>query len=123
MLFPSPRYGAEALVKLIESVDAEVMLTPEVPISVVEGVLSKRSMKTLQIPGVEQLLKSAAEPYPYNKTFQEHSKEPLICLRTYTHCRPDLPDPNPTFQIHLVRPASRNPYSGPMSGQTAQDEA
>ncbi|RYO73516.1 hypothetical protein AA0113_g151 [Alternaria arborescens] len=82
MLFPSPRYGAEALVKLIESVDAKVMLTPEVPIPVVEGVLSKRSMKTLQIPGVEQLLKSAAEPYPYKKTFQEHSKEPLICLHT-----------------------------------------
>jgi hypothetical protein len=82
MLFPSPRYGAEALVKLIESVDSEVMLMPETPIPIVEGVLSKKEMKTLQIPSVEQLLKSNSQPYPFNKTFLQHSQEPLICLRT-----------------------------------------
>ena len=94
MLLPSPRYGAEALVKLIESVDAKVMLTPEMPISVVEGVLSKKHMKTLQIPGVEQLLTSKSEPYSYNKTFQQHSNEPLICLRTYAHFHLRLFYPN-----------------------------
>ncbi|KAG9191819.1 hypothetical protein G6011_10553 [Alternaria panax] len=82
MLLPSPRYGAKALVELIESVDAKVMLTPELPMPVVQGVLSNRSMKTLQIPSVEELLKRNVEPYPYKKTFREHSQEPLICLHT-----------------------------------------
>ncbi|KAL1800694.1 hypothetical protein ACET3X_001036 [Alternaria dauci] len=82
MIFPSPRYGAEALVKLIEVVGGKVMLTPEIPLPVVSEVLSKRFMKRLQIPSVEQLLKSTAQPYPYKKTFQEHSKEPLVCLHT-----------------------------------------
>ncbi|KAI4930122.1 hypothetical protein J4E85_004746 [Alternaria conjuncta] len=82
MLFPSPRYGAEALVKLIESVDAKAMLKSEIPIPVVKDVLSMKDMKTLQIPSVEQLLTSKAEPYPYNKTYQQNSREPFVCLHT-----------------------------------------
>lgn len=87
MLFPSPRYGAEALVKLIESVDEKAMLKSEIPIPVVKDVLSMKDMKTLQIPSVEQLLTSKAEPYPYNKTYQQNSREPFVCLRTYARSR------------------------------------
>jgi len=83
MLFPSPRYGAEALVKLIDSVDAKAMLKSEIPIPVVKDVLSMKDMKTLQIPSVEQLLTSKPEPYPYNKTYEQNSQEPFVCLRTY----------------------------------------
>jgi hypothetical protein len=82
MLFPSPRYGAEALVKLIETVGAKVMLTSEAPIPVVDGVLSMKDMNTLQIPSVQQLLTSETKPYVYSKTYQQHSHEPFICLRT-----------------------------------------
>lgn len=90
MLFPSPRYGAEALVKLIESVDAQTMLKPEIPIPVVKDVLSMKNMKTLQIPSVEQLLTSKSESYPYDKTYQRSSREPFVCLRTYDRSRLSL---------------------------------
>jgi hypothetical protein len=81
MLFPSPRYGAEALVKLLDTVNANVMLVPEAPLPVVSEVLEKREMKRFQIPSADELLNAKTEPYPFSKTFKEHKDEPLICLR------------------------------------------
>jgi hypothetical protein len=83
MLFPSPRYGTEALVKLIGTVDAKVMLVPETPVPVCAEVLQKREMKKLQVPSAEALLTANTEPYPFTKTFEEHKHEPLICLRKH----------------------------------------
>jgi hypothetical protein len=83
MLFPSPRYGAEALSRLFETVNAETMLVPESPLPVVGEVLEKRrKMSVLQIPSVEELLTAKTSPYAFTKTFAEHKNEPLICLRT-----------------------------------------
>jgi hypothetical protein len=83
MLFPSPRYGTEALSKLFETVNAETMLVPETPVPVVVEVLGKRKeMRVLQIPSVEELLTAKTSPYPFSKIYEEHQNEPLICLRT-----------------------------------------
>jgi hypothetical protein len=84
MLFPSPRYGAGALVKLIETLDAKAMLVPKMPLPVVAEVLEKREMKMLQVPSVEHLLTAKPKPYPFTKTFSDHKHEPLICLRKST---------------------------------------
>ncbi|CAA9961776.1 hypothetical protein PTMSG1_05153 [Pyrenophora teres f. maculata] len=82
MLFPSPRYGAQALVKLIESVDARVMLIPESNVPVVDAVLEIREMKALRLPAVDWLLSNVTERYPYTKEFEQCKHEPFVCLHT-----------------------------------------
>jgi len=81
MLFPSPRYGAQALVKLIESVDAKVMLMPEACVPVVDEVLERREMKALRVPTVDWLLTKETSRYPYTKNFEDCKHEPFVCLR------------------------------------------
>jgi len=82
MLFPSPRYGAQALVKLIESVDAKVMLMPEACVPVVDEVLERREMKALRVPTVDWLLTKETSRYPYTKNFEDCKHEPFVCLHT-----------------------------------------
>ncbi|KAI0582200.1 hypothetical protein TUN199_06351 [Pyrenophora tritici-repentis] len=82
MLFPSPRYGAQALVKLIESVDAKVMLMPESNVPVVDEVLKIKEMKALKVPAVDWLLSTVTERYPYTKEFEQYKHEPFVCLHT-----------------------------------------
>ncbi|RAR00421.1 acetyl-CoA synthetase-like protein [Stemphylium lycopersici] len=82
MLYPSPRYGAEALIKLIEAAGAKTMLTPETPLPVVTEILQKKEMKQYQIPSLEQCFAKKAEKYPFTKTFEECKDEALLCLHT-----------------------------------------
>ncbi|CAN9080320.1 unnamed protein product [Alternaria alternata] len=82
MLFPSPRYGVEALVKLVEAVDAKAMLTPETPLPIVSEILEKKEMKSYQIPSVEQCFASSVDEYPFTKTFEECKDEETLCLHT-----------------------------------------
>jgi acyl-coenzyme A synthetase/AMP-(fatty) acid ligase len=82
MLFPAPRYGAEAIVKLIEQVDGDIIITPASPLPVTHEILQKRSMKTYQIPPLEELLQAQTARYPFTKTFKDHKHEPLLSLHT-----------------------------------------
>jgi acyl-coenzyme A synthetase/AMP-(fatty) acid ligase len=82
MLFPSPRYGAEAITRLIDQVDSNIMLLTSDPVPVSAEILQKRSMRTYQTPSLEALLSSKPQPHPFTKTFQEHKHEPFLCLHT-----------------------------------------
>ncbi|KAF1832681.1 acetyl-CoA synthetase-like protein [Decorospora gaudefroyi] len=84
MLFPSPRYGAPALIKLIDSVDAKVMLTPEIALPITSEILQEKpQMQSLQIPTVDQLLGAeGVQAYPFTKTFEQHGHEQFVCLHT-----------------------------------------
>jgi acyl-coenzyme A synthetase/AMP-(fatty) acid ligase len=82
MLFPSPRYGAEAIAKLINQVDGNILLTPSPPLPVTAEVLQKRPMRTCQIPSLEDLISTETKPYPFTKTFAEHKHEPFLSLHT-----------------------------------------
>lgn len=82
MLFPTPRYGAEAITTLIARANGSVMLVPSTPLPVVSEVLAKRSMRTFDFPSVEHFLASQPAPYPFTKTFEAHKHEPLVCLHT-----------------------------------------
>ncbi|KAF2035071.1 acetyl-CoA synthetase-like protein [Setomelanomma holmii] len=82
MLFPSPRYGADAITKLIEQVNGNIMLNPNPRLPVSAQVLQKRPMKIFQIPSLGDLLTAETQPYPFNKTFEQHKHEPLVCLHT-----------------------------------------
>jgi len=94
MLYPSPRYGAEALVKLIEAAGAKVMLTPETPLPVVTETLQKKEMKQYQIPSLEQCFAKKAEKYPFTKIFEECKDEALLCLRMSTTSLPGFSPPS-----------------------------
>ncbi|OAG18818.1 acetyl-CoA synthetase-like protein [Alternaria alternata] len=82
MLFPSPRYGVEALLKLIEAVDAEAMLTPETPLPIVTEILKKIELESHEIPSVDQCFASKVDEYPFMKTFEECKDEEMLCLHT-----------------------------------------
>jgi acyl-coenzyme A synthetase/AMP-(fatty) acid ligase len=82
MLFPTPRYGTEAVTRLIASVDGNVMLVPSEASSVVSEVLLKRPMRKSDFPSVEDLLTSSTAPYTWTKTFASNKHEPLVCLHT-----------------------------------------
>ncbi|CAO2652907.1 Nn.00g023180.m01.CDS01 [Neocucurbitaria sp. VM-36] len=82
MLFPSPRYGTEALAALIDRVDGTIMLRSSTPFPVVDEVLQNREMRTFQIPSLEDLLSAQPDQYQYTKTFESSKHEPLISLHT-----------------------------------------
>jgi acyl-coenzyme A synthetase/AMP-(fatty) acid ligase len=83
MLFPSPRYGAESITRLIDQVDSHIMLeASDAPIPVIDEILQKRPLRNYQIPSLETLLVSSTRPYPFTKTFQVHKHEPFLTLHT-----------------------------------------
>jgi acyl-coenzyme A synthetase/AMP-(fatty) acid ligase len=82
MLFPTPRYGTEAVTKLIASVGGNVMLVPSEASPVVSEVLVKRPMRKFDFPSVDDLLNSSTAPYTWTKTFKSNKHEPLVCLHT-----------------------------------------
>ncbi|KAF2995268.1 hypothetical protein E8E13_004033 [Curvularia kusanoi] len=82
MLFPTPKYGTEAVTRLISSVNGSVMLVPSETSPVVSEVLLQRPMHTLDFPAVEYLLTASTTPYTWTKTFEVSKNEPLVCLHT-----------------------------------------
>lgn len=83
MLFPSPRYGAEGIAKLIEMVGSEIMLLSSPAPPVHKEVLSHQSLKTHEIPSLDTLLSAVPQSrYPFTKTWESHRHEPLVCLHT-----------------------------------------
>ncbi|KAH7382441.1 hypothetical protein DE146DRAFT_226995 [Phaeosphaeria sp. MPI-PUGE-AT-0046c] len=82
MLFPSPRYGAEAISRLIDQVNGKVMLTHSEPFPVVSEILQKRSMRTFEIPSLETAMFAKSKPYPFTKTFEKHRLEGFLTLHT-----------------------------------------
>ena len=82
MLFPTPRYGAESITRLVASVDGSVMLVPSESPPVVTEILAKRPMRRFDFPSVDHLIASSPAPYKWTKTFESHKLEPLVCLHT-----------------------------------------
>lgn len=82
MLFPTPRYGAEAITKLIGLTGSTTMLKPANPYPVVSEVLDKREMKVFEIPSVDEFLSTKTSSYPYTKSFEACKDEALVCLHT-----------------------------------------
>jgi acyl-coenzyme A synthetase/AMP-(fatty) acid ligase len=82
MLFPTPRYGVEAITAIITRANGSIMLVPSTPFPVISEVLAKRSMRTLDFPSIEHFLDSEPAPYQFTKTFEANKHEPLVCLHT-----------------------------------------
>ncbi|KAL6703871.1 hypothetical protein ACN47E_009005 [Coniothyrium glycines] len=82
MLFPTPRYGQEPIIRLIESANGNVMLVPSTPFPVVSEILARRAMRKFDFPAVNYFLSASTSPYPYTKDFETSKHEPLVCLHT-----------------------------------------
>ncbi|KAF2116793.1 putative NRPS-like enzyme [Lophiotrema nucula] len=82
MLFPSPRYNAEALGRLIGALDGTIMLTSSSRSQIINEVVATRAMSNYTIPELEYLLDTQHSPFPYDKTFAEARMEPLVALHT-----------------------------------------
>jgi len=82
MLFPTPRYSADALTALIGQLNAKVLLQPAGPLPIVNAILSKRAMDLYQIPNLDDLLGKQYSHYPYTKTFEQARSDPLVVVHT-----------------------------------------
>ena len=60
-----------------------MLLTAETKPTIVEELLSKRAMRTMMVPTLEDTLMTGEGPvYPYNKTYAQAKNEPFIVLHT-----------------------------------------
>ncbi|KAF2490390.1 acetyl-CoA synthetase-like protein [Lophium mytilinum] len=82
MLFPAPRYSAEAISALIVQLDGKIMLTPASRPAITDMVLAKHEMEVHQVPELDELLDQVHPHYPYDKTFEEALAEPLVAVHT-----------------------------------------
>ena len=76
--------SVEVDLKLLEDLQCDVMLlTAEDKPPIVEEILSKRAMRTMMIPTLEDTLMTTEGPvYPYNKTYSQAKHEPFVVLHT-----------------------------------------
>lgn len=82
MLFPTPRYDVEAIAKLTELVNGNVMLVPEDPLIVTLEVIERRRMRRIDFPSLDHFLDARPATYPYTKTLELNKDEALVCLHT-----------------------------------------
>ena len=60
-----------------------MLLTAESKPPIVEAILSRRAMRTLTVPSLEDLLATEEVPiYPYTKTYPQAKHEPFVVLHT-----------------------------------------
>ncbi|KAF2811145.1 acetyl-CoA synthetase-like protein [Mytilinidion resinicola] len=82
MLFPAPRYSAEAISALIVQLEGKIMLTPASHPPITNMILAKHEMEVYQVPELDELLDQVHPHYPYDKTFEEARAEPLVAVHT-----------------------------------------
>ena len=70
--------------KLLEDLQCDVMLlTAKSKPPIVEEILSRRAMRTMMVPTLEDTLMRGEGPvYPYNKTYAQAKNEPFVVLHT-----------------------------------------
>ena len=76
--------SVEVDLKLLKDLQCDVMLlTAENKPPIVEEILSKRAMRTMMVPTLEDTLMTEEGPvYPYNKTYAQAKYEPFVVLHT-----------------------------------------
>ncbi|KAJ3578218.1 hypothetical protein NPX13_g2342 [Xylaria arbuscula] len=84
-LFNSLRNTLDVHLALFDQTHCDTLLLPTgFQLPVVQQILKARSMRVLEIPGLQYWLDDEAEPqpYPYTKTFEEARHEPLVILHS-----------------------------------------
>lgn len=83
MLFSSPRNNLEGHLNVLEKTECQILLSASDSHTDVQPILSRRQMRTLTVPTLDELLdSSAAEVYPYTKSFEDAQHDPCLVLHT-----------------------------------------
>ncbi|KAH8803696.1 hypothetical protein F5884DRAFT_904184 [Xylogone sp. PMI_703] len=82
VLFTSPRNSIPAHTNLFKLLNCNILVTPNPRPQAVAAIADSCNVRILEIPTVEELLTNKYPNYPYNKTFEEARRDPLIVLHT-----------------------------------------
>ena len=83
MFYSSPRNRIDIQVALLDKLDCNIILTPEVMSEATKGVLNKRRMQKLFLPDLDYFLnEEAVEDYPYSKSWEEARKDPYVVMHS-----------------------------------------
>ncbi|KAJ9624372.1 hypothetical protein H2204_010825 [Knufia peltigerae] len=82
VLLTSPRNSMPAHVNLFTLLDCKKLVAPNPPPQAVTTIAASHDIAVLEIPSVADLLNQTYPDYPYDKTFDEARKDPLVVLHT-----------------------------------------
>ena len=83
MLFNSPRNSMEGHLNVVDKSHCKIWATTLSQPPIVNDILGKRSMRTVPIPGLEDILNdTTTDSYPYTKSFEDAEGDPLLILHT-----------------------------------------
>ena len=84
-LFLSPKNNVEGALAVLNAANCSIWVKPhEQPmLPLVDDFLQQKSMKVLELPGVDELLDAeSTEPFLYDKTFERAIDDPFCLLHT-----------------------------------------
>ena len=82
MLYNSPRNSLDAHINLLDLQNCRTLILPEPQPSCAAALLNAHPMRTLQLPGLEELFNGRSLYYEYKKSFQEAYDNPFVALHT-----------------------------------------
>ncbi|CAJ2508788.1 Uu.00g138140.m01.CDS01 [Anthostomella pinea] len=82
-LLISPRNSLEGSLAVVDRTDCRLWLRSHRDNALVNQILDKRPMETLDVPGLEELMDPRpVAAYPYEKTWDEAHQDPFVVLHT-----------------------------------------
>lgn len=82
MFFSSPRNSIPAHANLFKILDCKVLITVNPTLPMAPAIIKATGVQAIECPSVEELLDNSYPHYPFNKTFAQARKEPLVVLHT-----------------------------------------
>ncbi|TGO38906.1 hypothetical protein BHYA_0064g00020 [Botrytis hyacinthi] len=82
MFFSSPRNSIPAHANLFKILDCKVLITANPTLPTAPAIIEATGVHSMECPGVDELLDNVYPHYPFNKTFEQARKEPLVVLHT-----------------------------------------
>ncbi|THV48643.1 hypothetical protein BGAL_0236g00130 [Botrytis galanthina] len=82
MFFSSPRNSIPAHANLFKILDCKVLITANPTLPMVPAIIEATGVRSIECPDVDELLENIYPHYPFNKTFEQARKEPLVVLHT-----------------------------------------
>ena len=86
-------FGLEETLVLLEELNCKALLVPaETTTMLADQILSRKPMRKLEVPSLENILKSNEGPlYPFRKAFSQAKDEPFVALHTSGSTGPPKP--------------------------------
>lgn len=81
-LLISPRNSLEGQMRLFEATNCNILFYAEPSQAIVEPWLKARPMRTSVVPSADAWLQAPADPFPYEREFDEAQWDPVVVLHT-----------------------------------------